>query len=497
MTKEERFVVNPLIAWFKRQKAAWQVHKPSYGSSATGWDIEARRKNQDLLIEAKYIDGAFLASFTGLVTASLAYRRQHFMARKYRSWCHHVCWAIGTNREQRDICQILFDYIARNPIFWRHYADNVRMKYVYFVQGRKITRVPFSRILKLADRYAAEAQGENLAERREIAGKLSSTIPPPLRWSQRHLMSSRTQPQPELIHPIYLPFTPQQLSEHFVPLDGEAPIDEHVAYYLNSASRYLEFCAAKSSRKRLSLKNVKTACQIQRDEKFWAAACWMQLFHDSNRTSLLSALMHTCFGPQPPVDGFADWQACFTGRLHLFFEPHLPAPVSYRKWLREHISDRHFVPYVLEAAREHGCRFEGPTHADVLVLNETNGFGILVESKVNSDLSDHISFDLMRNQLARCVDVSLERATRSKRPLNVRDPEKTVVILQTPELFKKNPHSRLYGSLFHSYRNDSQTLARDLPHRTSYNWERIAQRIGWLTWEDCKAVLPTCCKWLD
>lgn len=63
ITKEEKFVVNPLIRWFKRQDAAWHVYKPSYGTSATGWDIEARRKNQDLLIEAKYIDGAFLASF--------------------------------------------------------------------------------------------------------------------------------------------------------------------------------------------------------------------------------------------------------------------------------------------------------------------------------------------------------------------------------------------------------------------------------------------------
>jgi hypothetical protein len=172
MTKEERYVVNPLVRWLTRQKAAWEIYKPSYGTSATGWDIEARRKNQDLLIEAKYIDGAFLASFTGLVTASLANRRQHFMVQKYRSWCHHVCWAIGSDRPQRDILQILFDYIARNPQFWRHYAVDVRMKYLFMVSGGKVSRVPFMLILRLANRYALEASNKTLVERRRIAGDL-------------------------------------------------------------------------------------------------------------------------------------------------------------------------------------------------------------------------------------------------------------------------------------------------------------------------------------
>lgn len=173
-TKEERFVVNPLIRWFKRQNAAWQVYKPSYGSSATGWDIEARRKHQDLLIEAKYVDGPFLASFTGLVTASLANRPQHFMARKYRSWCHNVCWAIGANYEQRNLFQILFDYIGRNPMFWRHYAEDVRMKYIFFVSGGKVMRITFATFLKLADQYARLAADRPLSERRAVAGILIS-----------------------------------------------------------------------------------------------------------------------------------------------------------------------------------------------------------------------------------------------------------------------------------------------------------------------------------
>lgn len=178
MTKEEQFVVNPVIRWFKRQNTAWQIHKPRFGTAATGWDIEARRNKMDLLIEAKYIDGAFLASFTGLVTASLAKRPQHFMVTKYRSWCYYVCWAIGTNYTQRNIFQILFDYITRNPQFWKHYAEDVRMKYLFYVQNERVTRVPFLRMLLLAEQYAERAKGKSLPERRAIARTLMSKFRP-------------------------------------------------------------------------------------------------------------------------------------------------------------------------------------------------------------------------------------------------------------------------------------------------------------------------------
>ena len=94
-----------------------------------------------------------------------------------------------------------------------------------------------------------------------------------------------------------------------------------------------------------------------------------------------------------PCSGLSDWHECLSGTLHLFFKPHLPAPNAYKKWLAKHIRERHFIPYVFDAALGHGCMFEGATHADVLLLNETNGFAVLVESKVSSDVSDHISLE--------------------------------------------------------------------------------------------------------
>ena len=172
MTKEEKFVVNPLVRWFQKNKPGWKLYKPRYGTSATGWDIEVQRKNQDLLIEAKYIDGSFLAAMSGLVMAPLANRPQHFLKRKYRSWSHGICWAIGTNYNQQNIYQLLFDYFARNLVFWNHYANDLRMKYVYFVERGKIAQVPISKLLALTHLYRIQTKEKKLNERRSIAENL-------------------------------------------------------------------------------------------------------------------------------------------------------------------------------------------------------------------------------------------------------------------------------------------------------------------------------------
>ena len=50
----------------------------------------------------------------------------------------------------------------------------------------------------------------------------------------------------------------------------------------------------------------------------------------------------------------------------------------------------------------------------------------------------------------------------------------------------------------HDYGENPSALARDLRHRSSFTtseWERLSKRIGWLTWEDCNAVLPQSCPW--
>lgn len=175
MNRESKNVVNPLIRWFRKQKPNWIIHKPPYETAATGWDIEARRKNQDLLVEAKYINGPFLSAFNGLVTAPLANRPSKLMKRKYRSWSFGICWAIGSEYKSRNIFQLIFDYFSRNIKFWKCYGKILRMKYVFFVEKGKVTKISWDNLYKLGVRYKKlKAPEQKLEQKRLIANKLMS-----------------------------------------------------------------------------------------------------------------------------------------------------------------------------------------------------------------------------------------------------------------------------------------------------------------------------------
>lgn len=167
-------VVKPLIKWFKNQKANWQLIIPKYPTAATGWDLQARRKNQDLLIEAKYITGRFSSYFSGLVCAPMSNKKQSFMKRKPHGWNEGICWAIGNSFKSRDLFQILLDYLSRNVAFWEFYGKHFKMKYVFFVDNLEVKKIDWEKLIILSRKYA-EVQGERkmgLSERRKLATKL-------------------------------------------------------------------------------------------------------------------------------------------------------------------------------------------------------------------------------------------------------------------------------------------------------------------------------------
>jgi hypothetical protein len=303
----------------------------------------------------------------------------------------------------------------------------------------------------------------------------------------------------ELIHPVYLPFTTSQLRKHFAPVVSRSAeeLERYIQYFVRSAMRYRNFCAQFPSRDGALLGVLKAPCQTEKDERFWAASCWLSFFYESQRTALLSALMMRCFGERPPIEGCESWGQCFNGDLHLYFEAQLPSPLSYKRWLAANIKQRNVVPYVLAAALRKRDSLEGPTHSDVLLLNATNGFALVIEAKVISDISYCISFDVLRNQLARSIDVSLDANPTLPFPLSKRRPDRTLVILQTPEVFRQEPQSRLYGWLMNTYRSSPGSLIRDLPHRSGVDFGAVAGRLGWLTWEDCHSVWPHSCRWLN
>jgi hypothetical protein len=296
-----------------------------------------------------------------------------------------------------------------------------------------------------------------------------------------------------LIHPTYLPFTPAQLRRHFT---SASEADKHVAQFEVSAKRYRDFCAQFPDRGGASIEFSARDSQIEKDEEFWTAACWLRLFYCGSRQPIVQ-LLKNCFGEKPPLGDLGEWDQCLSGGLELFLEPCLPSPFGYRTWLANNGPARHFIPYVLNAAKRASNRnFEGATHVDALLLNRDNGFALMVEAKVLADTSCHTSFDCMRNQIARNIDVMLDEHPSAVEPLCSRRPERTLFALQTPEIFRDNPHSRLYGWLLNSYRNDKDALARDLAHRTGVDFPSLMRRIGWITWEDCNRVLSNCCCWL-
>jgi hypothetical protein len=295
----------------------------------------------------------------------------------------------------------------------------------------------------------------------------------------------------EPIDPVYLPFGPSILRKHFAPVHGSAEdVDRHLTYYATSAARYRACNLGPSP-----IAAAKLPRQIEKDERFWVVAAFLGLYYCDDRVARFSELLASAFREFPALAGLHDWSHCLNGDLRLYFEVALPSPREYQDWLRAHLVERHFVPYIHDAAA-HTSRLEGPSHIDALLVNPSNGFAWAVEAKALSDTSYHVTFDALRNQIARNVDVLLDATPNVLGGLEARKPDRTVFTLLTPRLFKEKPHARLYGWLMNEYTTNPVAIHRDLPHRSHVDWAGVSRRLGWITFEDCERVLPGACRWL-
>jgi hypothetical protein len=242
--------------------------------------------------------------------------------------------------------------------------------------------------------------------------------------------------------------------------------------------------------------------QMQKDERFWTVAALLSVFCAPDRVQALTALLRKAFpGGFPPMDGLASWERALgdPGKLQLFFEVSLPTPSDYQRALPALLEERVLIRDVLESgrqARASGQALEGATKADALLVSSETRFAVLFEAKVLADASGDIRFDVLRNQLARNIDVMLEANPNLQKPLTLRQPDRTCFVLLTPEIFRDHPKSRFYGWLMRDYQTHSGALQRDLPHRAGTDFDSVAKRLGWLTWEDCNRVHPGACSWL-
>ena len=81
--------------------------------------------------------------------------------------------------------------------------------------------------------------------------------------------------------------------------------------------------------------------------------------------------------------------------------------------------------------------------------------------------------------------------------LAARRHDRSFLVLLTPEMFRRRWQSRLYGHLFLEYTAVPEALQRDLPHRDEQTCASLASRLGWLTFEEVRAVEPSACPWLE
>jgi hypothetical protein len=294
---------------------------------------------------------------------------------------------------------------------------------------------------------------------------------------------STSSSEEQILHKELLPFTATELKEHFAPVAG----DEH-----GDPERHLA-----AWRSRIAKASGEAADFLDRDETMWTAGSLIKVHRSTDREASWASLLSTAFGPRPPIEGLDGWQECVSGDLNLFLEVGLPSPRRYQDFLRRHMPERHPLHRRVGIGETQTRPVEGRTHLDALLLNRSNGFALHVESKVLSDIDTKITFDALRNQLVRNLDCMAEPPRRGDAVLGARDPRRSLFALLTPELFRRNWRSRLYGHLLREYQTDPAALQRDLPHRSGAECASLSRRIGWIAFEDIAAEVPGACAWLD
>lgn len=309
----------------------------------------------------------------------------------------------------------------------------------------------------------------------------------------------------DLIDPNYLPFSTDQLRDHFCEVRGgeSRNANRHLTYYLDSAAAAAEYKALVNGGGKPTQSQLKRGRQMEKDERFWLVCALMSIFHEKgepDRASVFADLMDRA-GLHPP-EAFGSWQDAFAGGVDLCFEANLPSPPTYRAWLRDHLRERVLVPYLHEAAIRAGSRLEGATKLDAILIAQETGVAVAFEAKVLSDASCSVTNDVLRNQVARIVDTLLDDNPQLKAPLSRRKPQYSYFVLVTPEIFRHGGEEdflggRLYSWLMRAYREPGNSLlSRHLPHRSADELSGVPARIGWATWDDMNLVLPGSCPWL-
>lgn len=160
--------------------------------------------------------------------------------------------------------------------------------------------------------------------------------------------------------------------------------------------------------------------------------------------------------------------------VEIHFEKDLQPPDNYLKWLSEKVK-KHPIMYIRREAEKKRI-LEGPTQVDAII--ETDNLLILIEVKFTSDISPYTKFGLIRNQIARLIDVGISKALARHKKL--------VVLLCTPsELFQRR--GRLYYYKMQEY-SEPFNIQKDIPWR---NIKEINETLKKATWSSLEKIIGT------
>ncbi|HLY39625.1 MAG TPA: hypothetical protein VKR52_00365 [Terracidiphilus sp.] len=151
------------------------------------------------------------------------------------------------------------------------------------------------------------------------------------------------------------------------------------------------------------------------------------------------------------------------------------SPKTYQEDSRRRMLNSRNPNWVAKAASSEPV--EGPSEIDITI--ESPDMVIFIEAKLGSDISMNTTYDPHRNQIARNIDCLLERAESKDAAFWM--------------LVKDEDPSRAYVQLMNAYKSDAGLLARDLPHRSAEDLERICQNLTILRWSDFESIVCANC----
>jgi hypothetical protein len=118
----------------------------------------------------------------------------------------------------------------------------------------------------------------------------------------------------DVLHHTYLPFTAEQLREHFAPVLGPGERDRHLRYYLASVEEARKYDELIRRGEKPTPAQTRLGRQMEKDERFWLATALMSLYHadgGSGRGELFARLLERA-GLRPPP-GFPRWEDALAG----------------------------------------------------------------------------------------------------------------------------------------------------------------------------------------